>query len=135
MIGLGASEVINHAAPTFCIQVPMFDATDASHRARNSGCRSGLQADRCVGSAENMVTLAARKEVKSNFYLRSNTSISAERQNLGIDLLKKNDAIHGNTPVSSWSWIWLDRASWLADTARIADRVSTSPVCEMVFKC
>ncbi len=31
----GASSVINQAAPTFCIQVPMFDTTDAIHSQRN----------------------------------------------------------------------------------------------------
>ena len=45
IVGLGASDVISHAAPTFCIQVPMLDATDANQRARNSGWRRGFQAD------------------------------------------------------------------------------------------
>jgi hypothetical protein len=49
IVGLGASEVINHAAPTFCIQVPMLEATDAIQRARNNGCRSGLQAELGAG--------------------------------------------------------------------------------------
>ena len=31
----GASSVINQAAPTFCIQVPTFDTTDAIHSQRN----------------------------------------------------------------------------------------------------
>jgi hypothetical protein len=48
IVGLGARDVISHAAPTFCIQVPMFDATDASQSARNNGCRSGLQAVRVL---------------------------------------------------------------------------------------
>ena len=54
-VGLGASEVISHAAPTFCIQVPMLDATDANHRARNRDCCSGLQADGCRGWALDIV--------------------------------------------------------------------------------
>jgi hypothetical protein len=49
IVGLGARDVISHAAPTFCIQVPMFDATDASQSARNNGCRSGLQAVSGIG--------------------------------------------------------------------------------------
>jgi hypothetical protein len=44
IVGLGASEVINQAAPTFCIHVPILDATDASQSARNNEWRSGLQA-------------------------------------------------------------------------------------------
>jgi len=43
--GEGASVVINQSAPTLCIQVPTFDATDASHNARNNGCDNGVNAD------------------------------------------------------------------------------------------
>src|ERR1051325_2694029 len=43
--GVGASEVISQSAPTLCIQVPMFEATAASQRARNSGLVKGCQAD------------------------------------------------------------------------------------------
>jgi len=44
-MGDGVSEVINHAAPTSCIQVPTFDATAATHSARKTGWYSGLQAE------------------------------------------------------------------------------------------
>src|SRR5258705_1553198 len=43
--GDGDSEVIAHAAPTFCIQVPMLETSEAIQRARNTGCDSGAQAD------------------------------------------------------------------------------------------
>jgi hypothetical protein len=45
IMGDGASEVINHAAPTSCIHVPMFEATEAIQSARNRGCCKGLHAD------------------------------------------------------------------------------------------
>ena len=41
----GVSDVISHAAPTFCIQVPMFETIVASQRARKTGWRNGLQAE------------------------------------------------------------------------------------------
>jgi hypothetical protein len=37
IVGEEASDVINHAAPTFCIQVPTFDTTVAIHNARKMG--------------------------------------------------------------------------------------------------
>lgn len=40
--GEGESDVINHAAPTSCIQVPMLETAEASHRARNNGWARGL---------------------------------------------------------------------------------------------
>src|SRR6266850_2537463 len=46
--GDGESEVIVHAAPTFCIQVPMLDTSEAIHSARNTRCDSGAQADSAV---------------------------------------------------------------------------------------
>jgi len=36
MIGEAASDVINQAAPTLCIQVPTFETTVAIHSMRNS---------------------------------------------------------------------------------------------------
>jgi len=45
MKGDVVSEVISHPAPASCIQVPMFEATDAIQSARKSGRRNGLQAD------------------------------------------------------------------------------------------
>jgi hypothetical protein len=46
--GDGESEVIVHAAPTFCIHVPMLETSEAIHSARNTGCDSGVQADSAV---------------------------------------------------------------------------------------
>jgi len=37
------SEVMSQSAPTSCIQVPMLEASAASHSARKSGCRKGSQ--------------------------------------------------------------------------------------------
>jgi hypothetical protein len=45
MMGDGANAVINHTAPTSCIQVPMFDAAAAIHNERKTGWRSGLHAE------------------------------------------------------------------------------------------
>jgi hypothetical protein len=42
--GDGVSDVISQPAPASCIQVPMFEATEAIQRARKSGWRKGLQA-------------------------------------------------------------------------------------------
>jgi len=36
MVGEAASDVINHAALTLCIQVPTFETTVAIHSMRNS---------------------------------------------------------------------------------------------------
>jgi hypothetical protein len=41
----GAKVVINQAAPTSCIQVPIVDTADANHKARNTGCRRGFHID------------------------------------------------------------------------------------------
>src|SRR5438445_323285 len=46
--GDGESEVIAHAAPTFCIHVPTLEMSEAIHSARNTGCDSGAQADSAV---------------------------------------------------------------------------------------
>src|SRR3989441_3718836 len=46
--GDGESEVIAHAAPTFCIHVPTLETSEAIHSARNTGCDSGAQADSAV---------------------------------------------------------------------------------------
>ena len=43
--GEGDNEVISQGAAMFCIQVPMFDTTDAIQMVRNSGRRSGSQAE------------------------------------------------------------------------------------------
>jgi hypothetical protein len=37
------SDVISHAAPTFCIHVPMFETTDAIQSHRNAAKARGLQ--------------------------------------------------------------------------------------------
>src|SRR6266481_5609177 len=55
--GDGDSEVITHAAPTFCIQVPMLETSEAIHSARNTGCDSGAQADSAVPSLPPMLQL------------------------------------------------------------------------------
>src|SRR5213593_812543 len=43
--GDGESDVMAHAALTFCIHVPMLDTSEAIHSARNTRCDSGVQAD------------------------------------------------------------------------------------------
>src|SRR5207245_9599306 len=43
--GDGESDVMAHAALTFCIHVPMLETSEAIHSARNTGCDSGVQAD------------------------------------------------------------------------------------------
>ncbi len=45
MKGDVVSEVISQPAPASCIQVPMFEVTDAIQSARKIGSRNGLQAD------------------------------------------------------------------------------------------
>jgi hypothetical protein len=42
--------VISHDAPTSCIQVPRYEASEAIQRARNVATLSGLQGDSSVGS-------------------------------------------------------------------------------------
>jgi hypothetical protein len=42
-MGDGASDVMSHAAATFCNQVPMFENSEASQRFRNSGFDIGVQ--------------------------------------------------------------------------------------------
>src|SRR5258705_805328 len=46
--GDGASDVIDHAAPTFCIHVPTLEMSEAIHSARKTGCDSGVQAESAV---------------------------------------------------------------------------------------
>src|SRR5438128_4174397 len=46
--GDGESDVMAHAALTFCIHVPMLETSEAIHSARNTGCDSGVQADSAV---------------------------------------------------------------------------------------
>src|SRR6185312_2164376 len=55
--GDGESEVMAHAALTFCIHVPMLEASEAIHSARNTGCDSGVQADSAVGPSEPICQL------------------------------------------------------------------------------
>jgi hypothetical protein len=64
-VGLGARDAINHAAPTCCIQVPMFDATDASQSARNNDCRSGLQAVSGIDGIEGWAS-AVRLDIRDS---------------------------------------------------------------------
>src|ERR1700687_2203932 len=55
--GDGESEVMAQAALTFCIQVPTFETSEAIHRARNTGCDSGVQADSAVRPSESIFEL------------------------------------------------------------------------------
>lgn len=52
--GDGASAVINHAAPTLCIHVPMLEARLATQSARKDDCRSGLQAESTADLLSNV---------------------------------------------------------------------------------
>src|SRR5829696_5047089 len=61
-VGEGVSEVISHAAPTFCIQVPTLAATEAIQRALKTGWRSGPQAG--AGGAWPLVTGGSRVPVQ-----------------------------------------------------------------------
>src|SRR5260370_39104171 len=55
--GDGASNVMSQAAAESCIHVPMFDTTSAIQRPRNSGRRSGLQAEGVVVSVTLWISL------------------------------------------------------------------------------
>src|SRR6266481_7444659 len=55
--GDGESEVIDHAAPTFCIHVPTLEMSEAIHSARNTGCDSGAQAAPAVPSLPPILQL------------------------------------------------------------------------------
>src|SRR2546428_682164 len=55
--GDGESEVIAHAAPTFCIHVPTLEMSEAIHSARNTGCDSGAQAAPAVSSLPPILQL------------------------------------------------------------------------------
>src|SRR5258705_12298832 len=57
MKGDGESEVMAHAALTFCIHVPMLEMSDAIHSARNTGCDSGVQADSAARPSEPILQL------------------------------------------------------------------------------
>src|SRR6266404_6936497 len=57
MKGDGESEVMAHAALTFCIHVPMLETSEAIHSARNTGCDSGVQADSVVRPSEPIFQL------------------------------------------------------------------------------
>jgi hypothetical protein len=48
--GDGVNEVISHPAPTSCIQVPMFEVSEAIHRARKVGWCNGRQVDGLTAS-------------------------------------------------------------------------------------
>jgi hypothetical protein len=58
MTGDGVNEVISQPAPASCIQVPMFEQTEAIHRARKSLWRSGLHTD-APGMADAGVSAAS----------------------------------------------------------------------------
>src|SRR5262245_52095093 len=44
------TELISQAAPTFCIEVPIFDAKEAINILRKTGCCNGLQAEAGSGA-------------------------------------------------------------------------------------
>src|SRR5260370_26611596 len=67
--GEGESELISQTPPTFCIQVPMFETRDAIHSARNTGYRSGLQAE--VGPSSAMAYRMTSEEMASRSELSS----------------------------------------------------------------
>src|SRR5258708_10511415 len=46
--GDGESEVMAHAAQTFCIHAPVLETSEAIHSTRNTGCDSGVQAESAV---------------------------------------------------------------------------------------
>ncbi len=64
MTGEVVSVVISHAAPMFCIQVPRFDTTEAIHRARNTGLRSGPhgEAFSCPAAAAALACASSVRE-------------------------------------------------------------------------
>jgi hypothetical protein len=43
--GDGVSSVMSQPAPTFCNQVPIFDVSEAIHKARKTGRRNGAYAE------------------------------------------------------------------------------------------
>jgi hypothetical protein len=51
-------DVMSQAAAVLCIQLPVFDTTLATHRARKTDCRKGLHAETAFGrsSAEALFT-------------------------------------------------------------------------------
>src|SRR5688572_9017963 len=59
MAGDGSSEVISQPSPTSCIQVPMLEASEAIHRPRKSGRRSGDQGLEGAGAPASAVMAGA----------------------------------------------------------------------------
>src|SRR5258705_8206686 len=93
--GDGESEVIAHAAPTFCIQVPMLETSDAIHSARNTECDSGAQADSAVVPSPPILQLDV--EVRGIM-----AASAAERiADLELDGLDSGQKAWGNLPVRS----------------------------------
>jgi hypothetical protein len=86
IVGVGAREVISHAAPTFCIQVPMLDATDANQSARNNGWRRGLQAVAGIGGIEGWTSAVIFDILE---FIREDSGFSFSL----ISLLKSADAV------------------------------------------
>src|SRR5947199_9398028 len=93
--GDGESEVIAHAAPTFCIQVPMLETSEEIQSARNTGCDSGAQADSALVRSPPIHQLAA--EVRGIM-----AASAAERiADLEADGLDSGQNARGNLPVRS----------------------------------
>src|SRR6266403_714858 len=93
--GDGESEVITHAAPTFCIQVPMLETSEAIQSARNTGCDSGAQADSAVVPSPPILHLGV--EVRGIM-----AASAAERiADLKAHRLDRGQNARGNLPVRS----------------------------------
>src|SRR6185436_16225205 len=93
--GDGESEVIAHAAPTFCIQVPMLETSEEIQRARNTGCASGAHADSAVVPSPPILQL----DVEVCGIMAAS---AAERvPDLEADGLDRRPKARGNLPVRS----------------------------------
>src|SRR2546426_3434526 len=93
--GDGESEVIAHAAPTFCIQVPMLETSEAIQSARNTGCDSGAQADSAVVPSPRILQLDV--EVRGIMAASAVERIA----DLEADGLDSGQNARGNLPVRS----------------------------------
>src|SRR3989454_6976916 len=93
--GDGESDVMAHAALTFCIHVPMLETSEAIHSARNTACDSGVQADSAVVPSPRILQLDV--EVR-----RIMAASAAERiADLEADGFDSGQNARGNLPVRS----------------------------------
>ena len=58
------NDVISHAAPTFCIQVPRLEASAAIHSARKTSRRSGAQDDDGAAATHLVMTWSSARSAK-----------------------------------------------------------------------